>query len=472
MGVPLKSCYDAVIIGAGISGLTCGCFLAKEGMSVLLMDQHHRPGGCCTSFSRNGYTFDAAAHSFGSYREGGNMRLVLEALDMAGKIEIRRFTPSDIILSPDYQITFWSGKDKTVQELQQFFPDEADNILRFIGRLTDSKPLDFVALRSMTYKDLLDLYFTDDKLKAILSIAVFGNGALPPSLISAFTGAKIFTEFILDGGYYPDGSMQALPDALAERFEELGGELQLSCLVKKIRTDANSVRGVVLEKGVSIRAKYVVASCDARQTIFKLLGRKVVNSEVLHEIDDLIPSLSTFILYLGIDRPFKSLPKPGTNIWFLPYYDLDKGYEAAKKGRLESIGYMVRLSPDCRTILGFVNAPFRSRLYWEKRKAAHMESFIARIEEQIIPGLSEHIVHKEAATPQTLYRYTLNYRGAAYGWATFPGQLFTPVLRQAAHIKGLHLTGHWTAQTQGIPGVAYLGLNTAKLIMHREKIVN
>jgi len=472
VGVPLKSCYDAVIIGAGISGLTCGCFLAKEGMSVLLMDQHHRPGGCCTSFSRNGYTFDAAAHSFGSYREGGNMRLVLESLDMAGKIEIRRFTPSDIILSPDYQITFWSGKDKTVQELQQFFPDEADNILRFIGRLTDSKPLDFVALRSMTYKDLLDLYFTDDKLKAILSITVFGNGALPPSLISAFTGAKIFTEFILDGGYYPDGSMQALPDALAERFEELGGELQLSCLVKKIRTDANSVRGVVLEKGVSIRAKYVVASCDARQTIFKLLGRKVVNSEVLHEIDDLIPSLSTFILYLGIDRPFKSLPKPGTNIWFLPYYDLDKGYEAAKKGRLESIGYMVRLSPDCRTILGFVNAPFRSRLYWEKRKAAHMESFIARIEEQIIPGLSEHIVHKEAATPQTLYRYTLNYRGAAYGWATFPRQLFTPVLRQATHINGLHLTGHWTAQTQGIPGVAYLGLNTAKLIMHKEKIVN
>ncbi|NOY64254.1 MAG: NAD(P)-binding protein, partial [Nitrospirae bacterium] len=60
--------YDAIIIGAGIGGLVCGCYLAKAGMKVLICEQHHKPGGYCTSFKRKGFTFDAAAHCFGSYR--------------------------------------------------------------------------------------------------------------------------------------------------------------------------------------------------------------------------------------------------------------------------------------------------------------------------------------------------------------------------------------------------------------------
>ena len=68
-----RDIYDAVIIGAGVSGLVCGCYLAKAGMKVLIAEQHFKPGGYCTSFKRKGFTFDAAAHSFGSYREGGNM---------------------------------------------------------------------------------------------------------------------------------------------------------------------------------------------------------------------------------------------------------------------------------------------------------------------------------------------------------------------------------------------------------------
>lgn len=55
--------YDAVIIGAGIGGLVCGCYLAKAGMKVLIAEHHHKPGGYCTSFKRRGFTFDAAAHS-------------------------------------------------------------------------------------------------------------------------------------------------------------------------------------------------------------------------------------------------------------------------------------------------------------------------------------------------------------------------------------------------------------------------
>lgn len=463
-----ENSYDAIIIGAGIGGLVCGCYLAKAGLKVLIAEQHYQPGGYCTSFKRKGLVFDAAAHSFGSCREGGNMRMILESLDLYKKLKIKKFDPSDIIISPDYKITFWADMNRTIQGLQDAFPNEAKNIESFIQYLITSKPIDFAGLRKKTFKEFLEQFFTDDKLKAIISFPILGNGALPPSLISAFTGAKIFTEFLLDGGYYPDDSMQSLPNSLSERFREFGGELRLSSLVKKIKVVDNKVEGIVLEKGDFIRAKYVVSNCDARQTFLKLLGKKIVGQDFKQKIDNMTPSLSIFVLYLGLDKYFESLPNCGTNIWHLPHYNLENMYLSAKKIDKDYLNYyMVRYSPDSKTILGFIVAPFKTKQFWAENKSNFMETFIKKIEQYSIPNLSQHILYKEAATPYTMYRYTLNYKGAAYGWATFPAQLFTPELRQNTPIDGLFLTGHWTTQTQGIPGVAYVGYGTAESIIKR-----
>lgn len=464
--------YDAIIIGAGIGGLVCGCYLAKAGMKVLILEQHFKPGGYCTSFKRKGFTFDAAAHSFGSCREGGNMRVIIKALDLDKRLRIKRYTPSDIIISPDYKITFGADVDKTIQDLRHAFPNEAKNIANFIQYLTTSKPIDFAALRKKTFKDLLDHYFDDNRLKAMLSLPILGNGALPPSLISAFTGSKIFTEFILDGGYYPDGGMQALPDALSQRFKELGGELRLSTLVTKIQVKNNMVKGVFLEKDGFTPSKYVISNCDARQTFLKFLGKRIFSKEFLTKLNNMIPSLSIFVLYLGIDKYFKTLPKPGSNVWFLPHYGIEDLYLSAKKRNATSLAeyYMVRVSPDRKTILAFVNVTFKNKKHWVSNKNKLLESFIKWIEKNTIPNLSKHIVYKDAATPYTLYRYTLNYKGAAYGWAGMLSQFADPDFKTPSFIKGLYLTGHWTTYAQGIPGVAYMGYNVAKLILKREKI--
>jgi phytoene dehydrogenase-like protein len=85
--------YDAIIIGAGISGLVCGCYLAKAGMKVLVCEQHYKPGGYCTSFKKHGFTFDTAAHCFGGYRKGGMTRKIFEDLEIDKKIKIIRFNP-------------------------------------------------------------------------------------------------------------------------------------------------------------------------------------------------------------------------------------------------------------------------------------------------------------------------------------------------------------------------------------------
>lgn len=50
-----RDSYDAIIIGAGIGGLVCGCYLAKAGMKVLIVEQHDKPRGYFTS--RNCYFY-------------------------------------------------------------------------------------------------------------------------------------------------------------------------------------------------------------------------------------------------------------------------------------------------------------------------------------------------------------------------------------------------------------------------------
>src|SRR3989338_5307146 len=126
-----KNTYDAIIIGAGMSGLVCGCHLAKAGMKVLIVEQHDKPGGYCTSFKRKGFLFDAAAHSFGSYREDGNFRKILVDLGIDKLINVKRFDPSDIIITPDFKITFWNNSNDTINNLIHTFPSDKDGIIKY-----------------------------------------------------------------------------------------------------------------------------------------------------------------------------------------------------------------------------------------------------------------------------------------------------------------------------------------------------
>jgi len=470
MAIVDRDIYDAVIIGAGVSGLVCGCYLAKAGMKVLIVEQHFKPGGYCTSFKRKGFTFDAAAHSFGSFREGGNMNRVFRELDLDKRLKIKRYDPSDVIITPDYKISFWNDLNRTIKELQGAFPHETE-IRDFFDFMSSPKPAEIAALRNKTFKDLLDKYFTDDRVKTILSIALLINGGLPPSLLTAFTGSQIFSEFLLDGGYYPDGGMQALPDALADRFKELGGTLLLSCRVKKIKIKDESVAGVVLEMGDFIRSKYVISNCDARQTFLKLLGRRVISEDLLQKLDTMVPSLSMFVLYLGISKDMASLPQPGCTAWFLSHYAIEDMYLSSKKrnaGNLQE--FLLRVSPDGESVLAMVLAPFRNTKYWINNKHKLLEAFIKKIEEHTTPDLSKYIVYKDAATPSTLYRYTLNYKGACYGWESIRSQFADPDFIKPPICQNLYLTGHWTTRGLGVAGVTYIGYNTASLIIKKEKL--
>jgi phytoene dehydrogenase-like protein len=81
-----------------------------------------------------------------------------------------------------------------------------------------------------------------------------------------------------------------------------------------------------------------------------------------------------------------------------------------------------------------------------------------------MPGLKQHIVSMDIATPVTMHRYTLNDLGASVGWSYTSTQQWK---QKVPFIDGLYLAGHWVGPS-GIYNVASSGKNAAELILRNK----
>lgn len=480
--------YDAIIIGAGIGGLTCGCYLAKAGLKVLIVEQHFKAGGYCTSFKRKGYTFDAAAHYIGGFRKNGPLSIIFRELELDSKVKIIRFDPSDIVIFPDYQIYIWNNFNKTISELQESFQNEAINIDKFFKFLLNSEFAKlYVQLKGKTFKELLDLYFNSTQLKSILGIFL-GNIGVSPSKASALASALLFREFVVDGGYYPKGGMQVFSDAFVSRFKELGGEILFGEKAKKIIVENDSVKGIAIDNNNLIPAKVVVSNCDATNTFMNLVGKEFLPSKFIRKIDNLEISPSAFMVYLGLNRNYSEILNNRCSLWCslsnnlnveeTLYSDLNRQHKPYSEDFVFCViptSHDPSLAPQNNDVVTLiVPAKITDNNFWQENKYNVADELISKAE-NIMPGLSKAISVREIATPLTFNRYTSNKNGASYGWAYSLSQIDKETMPAITPLKGLYLSGHWVTQGIGHGGVstvAYCGKNVAKTIINRVEFKN
>jgi len=461
--------YDVIIIGAGIGGLVCGCYIAQRGLKVLIVEKNVKPGGYCRSFSVNGFHFDTCAHSLGGVRQDGNIGRIISELELKNKIQIERSNPSNIVITPHFKIHFWNELDRIIQEFQSCFPDEAKKIEDFFNFVYKIKGTSFSSLIKITFEELLEKYFKDKRLKAILSLPLLGNIGLPASRVSAFTAVTLYQEFLIDGGYHPVGGMGRLSDVLSQRFKELKGDIVFGNPVEKISFVKNSIKGVHVKGNNFYTTEYIVSDIDARQTFINLIQDKgFFDQRFLRKLDKFKPSLSTFVLYLGLDSDFSALPTGTQTVWYLSSYNVEKMYRSAIKNEIDKLDwFLFRIDKDRKSIMALVNVPFINKEFWQKNKKNFTNSFIKKIE-NLMPGLSDHIIYKSAATPATLLNWSNGFKGASYGWESTLSQVSQVGFSQATPVKNLYLCGHWATIAFGIPGVAYLGRSTANIIIKRK----
>ena len=464
----LNDKYDVIIVGAGIAGLICGTFLAKSGKKVLIAEQHYIPGGYCTSFKRKGFIFDSAVHHIGGC---GKWSIVGRCVNELGlEIDFHHLDPMDNLIFPSFSVEIPADIDKYKENLQLMFPDEKECIDGFFKELTKlyrsiinnkaDSPL-INKYKDRTYLETLDCFFSNPKLKTILAGQWGYIGSLPGK-VSTIGMCQMLINYLKDGAYFPVGGTQEFTNAIVERYTELGGNLILSAKVEKILTDDSKVIGIVLAGEKEINADVIVSNVDAKQTFTTLISSGVDNS-FIERIGKMKESISFYLLYLGVSA---DLNLTGLKRGF--YYQTDGPY-TRDNWKYISVPTAVdkALAPENKQIIFTLVSLKKAHdeiENWEERKDDYTESTIDYLT-RFVPGLRNQIEVIEAATPKTLKRYTLNSKGAAYGWAVTNDQIASNRLSHITPLKGLYLAGHWTTPGPGISSVVSSGWKAANIIL-------
>ncbi len=459
----LKSKYDVIVIGAGIGGLVAGAFLAKGGKNTLVVEQHVIPGGYCTSFKRKGFVFDSAVHHIGGCSKYSIVGRCLKELGI--ELEFFPLDPMDSLTFPSFSIDIPADIESYRALLQQRYPAEKENISRFFSEfiklyraiINESETSPTLQRHGEhTYGAMLDGFFEDPELKTILA-GQWGYLGTPARDISSIGMCQMLVNYLRDGAFYPKGGTQNFADAFARCIGESGGDLILSTKVEEILLKDNGVVGVRLDGGTELSAEYVVSNIDAKQTFFELI-KEEIDRDFLDRLKGMKESPSYFLLYLGLD--------PGVDL-----SGFKRGFYHGPNDQWEYISAPTNVDKslarqDCQeiTVVATIEEKYDEIEDWKGLKDNYTECTIQYLED-LVPNLSRHVEVVEAATPKTLWRYTLNSKGAAYGWAATPEQTGPGRPGNKTPVDNLYLAGHWTNPGPGVCAVVSSGWRVANAIL-------
>jgi len=131
----LRDDYDAIVVGAGLGGMTAASLLAKRGLSVLMIDQQNKPGGSCTSFKREDHIFDAGTAMLYGFGEKGFRPFHFLINELEEPIDVIAHSTLARMTFEGQEITFWPDLDRFQEELFRLYPEEKEGIKAFFKDL-------------------------------------------------------------------------------------------------------------------------------------------------------------------------------------------------------------------------------------------------------------------------------------------------------------------------------------------------
>jgi phytoene dehydrogenase-like protein len=472
-----KANYPVVVIGAGLGGLCAAAYLSKFGVPVTVVEQHTIPGGYATAFERGDFTFEVSLHQISI--NNNSTAAILKGLGILDKLQL--------ISLPGQQ-----DPESFAETLAKQFPSEKDGIKGFIkeitgisdeiSRLSKEKGksgkvslLQYPKMWSVKDKTLADLlggYVKDPELKDLLASG-WGAYGLPPSKLSGFYFAAARGGSLKNGSSYIRPRSQALSNALAETITHSGGKILYGTAARNIRLKDGAVEGVELQDGRVLQALAVVSNASALTTFKKMLPPGSVPTDYLKKLDGYSPSISSFIVWLGLNKDVRGIIKT-YRAGFRTGRGIEADYQSCVKGDIEQVPYTIsvydnlfdgysRPGKSTVTLLclcGYepwrkfeadYQAGRKNAYYKEKERLTRV--LITRAEKDFIPGLSSMIEVKESATPLTNWYFTRNPEGAIYGFDQTLDNAFMNRLDCRTPIKGLYLASAW-----GNPGGGYGGV--------------
>ncbi len=337
---------DTIVIGSGMSGLSCAAVLSRMGRRVLVLEQHYVAGGGTHMFQlKGGLKFDSGLHYLVPY-SGHLMWMAVGGDEMPLRFE-RMGEPDgtfDRIAIGDEPAFAIKHDEAHLSDLYARFPDhreEIDEYMRVSERVLKRFPL-FVLSKAFpawlqrpwhrfvlgdtwqryagrTVEEVLEEITDEPRLAALLAGQWMDTGA-PPSRATFLLGACVARGLSIEGGAYPVGGSTSLAEQLVPVVEAGGGRVLVRANVQEILVDraSNRVIGVEMEDGTRIEADDVVSSAGYHNTFGKLVSDDVTKRLSIPKRLPVDSSCGFVMANIGLRGTAEELGLTCANLWYHP----------------------------------------------------------------------------------------------------------------------------------------------------------
>ncbi|MBN1289536.1 MAG: NAD(P)/FAD-dependent oxidoreductase [Actinobacteria bacterium] len=450
--------YDVIVVGSGCGGAAAAALASYRGLKTLLLEKNKFFGGRAATHDHDGFKLDhchviarGAAGPHGDIlRMTGCRDLMpsykyIRSWKMYGHAFGRKIDFSQGMIPG----AFMAGMAVPAYMMQHYFsimdgPWMALLMSKFLT-LTEERTHDLDGVDLETYMKK----FTDAKIISYMfgALSSLGFGVMPEDtsageFIRAIQGVLKATYRII--GYPTTGEgISAVPNSFLRAAARHGAEIVSKIPVDKAVIEGGKVKGVMV-KGEMIEADTVISNIGFRETAYNLIGEENLSKEYLDYLKPLKYGFGGITLKYALDEPIVKFDFGGK----VPV-DFNRNMRDAMEGRLpEGVATMMvctsnldpRLAPPGRqTLLAVSPGPpvEVGKVDWEP----WVENFKRQIEEDVVPGISGHIIHLDVATPDVIAKESGRIYGDAIGMAQSMDQVGENAPPLFAPIEGIYHVG-------------------------------
>ncbi|MBH47320.1 MAG: phytoene dehydrogenase [Halobacteriovorax sp.] len=419
----LSPSYDAVVVGAGMSGMAAAIRLAMFDKKVLLVEKHSIPGGLNSFYRRANRNLDVGLHALTNAVPKGTRAAPLTKLLKQLRIpyEALKLSPQthSLIRFPKATMRFTNDFNDFDDQIKTHFPQSTQGWNELVEAIKSFNETN-LENEYESAKDKVATFIQDEQLREMIfcPLMIYGSAWEHDMDWSQFV--IMFKSIYLEGLGRPEGGVRTIIKLLTDKLQELGVELRYRCELQEVCTDQGNVKSVRLNDKrlgeILIETPLVFSSAGLPETLAKTQGQDSITARpgsmsftetilFMHKTPNQLNQKATLIFHNNRDhyqyqKPEQLIDDQSAVIC------LPNNYHEGTSEFNEGVARVTFMANNEKWVS-------LSEEEYKREKEKVTAKAIALVSSYF--NDSPEIIYHDTFTPKTVTRYTGHFAGAVYG---------------------------------------------------------